>query len=91
MEKSVFTHEYALFLRQLRETRIAAGLSQAEVGKRLGQTQSWISKCERGERRLDLVEVRAFCGAMGVGWVEFVQRLDARMEGGTGSNAEAVE
>ncbi|MFN3649727.1 MAG: helix-turn-helix domain-containing protein [Armatimonadota bacterium] len=60
----------------MRETRREAGLSQADVAARLGQTQSWVSKCERGERRLDIIEVRAFCDAFGVPFPDFAQRLE---------------
>jgi transcriptional regulator with XRE-family HTH domain len=53
-------------------------VTQAEIAERLGETQSFISKRERGERRLDIVEVRNFCQAMGVGFVEFVSEFDRR-------------
>jgi transcriptional regulator with XRE-family HTH domain len=76
MEKSVFTHEYLVFLRSLREARERAGMTQAQLADRLGQTQSWVSKCERGERRLDIVEVRAFCEAMEIQYVAFVGEFD---------------
>lgn len=76
MEKSVFTREYLAFLVQLRQARADAGLTQHELAARLGQTQSWVSKCERGERRLDVVEVRAFCRALGIRPADFVQKVD---------------
>ena len=53
MEKSVFTPEYGLLLRQLRETRQERGITQAQLAERLHETQSWVSKCERGEHRLE--------------------------------------
>ncbi|MCW5956450.1 MAG: helix-turn-helix transcriptional regulator [Pyrinomonadaceae bacterium] len=64
MEKSIYTKEYSLFLEQLRKAREEKGLTQTDVAERLGQTQSFVSKVERGERRLDIVELRAFCSAM---------------------------
>lgn len=76
MEKSAFTPEYKEFLRLLRETCRAAGLTQADVAERLGETQSWVSKCERGERRIDVVELRAFCHVLGLSLATFSQRLD---------------
>jgi hypothetical protein len=42
----------------------------------LGETQSFVGKCERGERRLDVVELQAFCGAIGVSLPDFAQRLE---------------
>jgi transcriptional regulator with XRE-family HTH domain len=44
---------YRLFLRRLREARLAAGLTQVEVAAKLGRPQSFVSKCESGERRVD--------------------------------------
>ena len=76
MEKSVFSHDYATFLLLLRETRERQGLTQVELAERLGETQSFVSKCERGERRLDIVEVRKFCNALGVDFLDFVSQFE---------------
>ena len=65
MDKSTFTPEYAVFLDTLRETRQAAGVTQVELADRLGQSQSFVSKCERGESRLDIVQVRKICHVLG--------------------------
>ena len=81
MEKSIYLPEYAVFLRQLRACRRAAGLTQEELAARLGATQSFVSKCERGERRLDVVELRAFCEALGVGLSEFMQEFEQGLPG----------
>lgn len=75
MEKSIFSRDYEVLLRLLREERKRSGLTQAELAERLGLDQSTVSKCERGERRLDLVEVMAFCEAMGVSFTGFVARF----------------
>jgi transcriptional regulator with XRE-family HTH domain len=45
-------------LRLLREARLEAGLTQLQVARALHQHQSFISKCESGERRVDVVELR---------------------------------
>lgn len=66
MEKSIHSREYLLFLKLLRHTREQAGLTQIALAENLGSTQTFVSKCERGERRLDLVEVFAWCEAVGV-------------------------
>ena len=58
MDKSIYSAHYTLFLELLRDARQRAGLTQEEVALHLGNTQSFVSKCERGERRLDIVEVR---------------------------------
>ncbi len=51
---------YKLFLRRLREARLAAGLTQVQVADKLHQPQSFVSKCESGERRVDVVELMEF-------------------------------
>ena len=75
-ERSVFSAEYQVFLRHLREVRRRTGLTQVEVGKRLGVAQAIISKCERGERRLDVIELRAYCVALGVPYLGFLTDLE---------------
>jgi transcriptional regulator with XRE-family HTH domain len=51
---------YRLFLKRLREARLAAGLTQMEVAAKLRRPQSYVSKCESGERRVDVVELVEF-------------------------------
>jgi transcriptional regulator with XRE-family HTH domain len=48
---------YKTFLKALRKARKDAGLTQSDVAKRLGRNQSWVSKKESGERRIDPVEL----------------------------------
>lgn len=75
MEKSLVSREYQLFLVSLRKAREKSGLTQEGLAKKLGETQSFISKVERGERRLDVVELRAFCGALSVPFPAFVNEF----------------
>lgn len=65
-----------MFLREFRAARKLAGVTQVELAKHVGETQSFVSKCERGERRLDVVEVRTFCMAMGIPFLGFTTDLD---------------
>ena len=51
---------YRLFLMRLREARLAAGLTQVQVSTKLRRPQSFVSKCESGERRVDVVELQEF-------------------------------
>ncbi|MCC6329384.1 MAG: helix-turn-helix transcriptional regulator [Acidobacteria bacterium] len=81
MEKSIYSHDYSLFLDQLRNAREAKSLTQAQVAERLQQTQSFVSKVERGERRLDVVELRAFCIAMGTSLSAFITKIDEILDG----------
>ena len=56
LTKSIFSNEYDEFRRLLVEARKTAGLTQDELARQLSRTQSYVSKYERGERRLDLIE-----------------------------------
>ncbi len=56
MTRSAFTRKYARFRRLLADARRAKGLTQVALAKTLGRPQSFISKVERGERRLDVIE-----------------------------------
>lgn len=79
MEKSIFSKSYVIFLRRLRAAREDAEVDQRELAMRLRKTQSFVSKCERGERRIDVIELRAFCKAMGISFVDFINSLDAEL------------
>jgi transcriptional regulator with XRE-family HTH domain len=80
MEKSPFTPEYAVLLALLREIREKAIVTQANLAQRVQETQSYISKLERGEVRLDLIQVRKLCHALGTTLPSFVSLLEERLE-----------
>lgn len=61
-----------ILLRLLRQIRKSAGLRQADVAEALGQPQSFVSKYESGERRLDLLELEQVCNACGTDLAQFV-------------------
>jgi transcriptional regulator with XRE-family HTH domain len=85
MQKTVVSREYRVFLDLLRETRLNAGVTQIDLAERLDETQSFVSKCERGERRLDLVEVRRWCQSLQYPFPEFIRTMEAKLQG-LGSN-----
>jgi transcriptional regulator with XRE-family HTH domain len=58
----------------LREIRRERGVQQAELARRLDLPQSYVSKYETGERRLEFVAVEAICEALEVPFLELVQR-----------------
>jgi ribosome-binding protein aMBF1 (putative translation factor) len=76
MEKSIHSAGYAVFLKVLREAREQAGLTQVQLARKIRETQTFVSKCERGERRIDVVELRTFCRAFGVSLRQFVSTLE---------------
>lgn len=60
----------------LKRARKEAGLRQVDVAERLDVPQSYVSKYESGERRLDLLELRAVCEALGISTLSFVKRFE---------------
>jgi transcriptional regulator with XRE-family HTH domain len=56
----------------LREIRIKSSMTQLELSVRLGQSQSYISKYEKGEQRLDFFEIEDICKAVGVDFITFI-------------------
>jgi len=65
-----------VFLRLLRRVRIEAKLTQAQLAKILGVTQARISKYEQGERRIDMLELKAVCDAIELPLTEFASRFE---------------
>lgn len=55
MKKSIHTNERAVFVKQLKKARLEAGLTQAEVADKLKCSQSWVSKVELGELRVEAI------------------------------------
>lgn len=78
--------------RKLRELRTGAGLSQQSLGQRLGRPQSYVSKIENAERRVELHEVEEWASALGKSmyWT-FVDKEGAgRAREGNGRDADLV-
>ncbi len=76
MRKGHFVTSQERLQSLLRQIRTEAGLTQTDVARRLGQPQSFVSKYESGERRLDVLELREVCRAVGVPLDQFVRRLE---------------
>ena len=58
----------------LRQVRLDADLTQSQLADAIGQTQSYVSKYEAGEQRLDLMELETVCNAVGIKLIVFVGR-----------------
>lgn len=63
--RSLHSAEYRAFVELLIAARKRAGLTQQQLAYRLGKPQSFVAKYERGERRLDVVELVAITRAAG--------------------------
>ena len=74
--KAIHTAAHERLCALLRSYRVQAGLRQVDVAERLHTPQSFVSKYESGERRLDLIELQQVCTVLGVPLVEFVRVFD---------------
>lgn len=75
MPKTLRSPQQALFLRLLVETRTSRKLTQDDVADRIGRPQSFVSKCETGERRLDVIEFCEVARAMDADPIELLAKI----------------
>jgi len=76
MRKRELLPEYQRFSAVLKKIRQERGINQVEIAKRLKKPQSYISKIESGERRLDFVELRVLCHVMGISVADFARTFE---------------
>lgn len=60
MVNSVYSSEYQIVIKRLKEARLECDFKQSDVAERLNKPQSYVSKIERGERRIDVAELKEF-------------------------------
>lgn len=65
MGKSIHTKEYKAFVQRLKQARLGAGLTQVQVAEKLKRPQSHISNVEKGQQRVDIVELKRFAKLYG--------------------------
>ena len=75
MTNSVFTQRYDRFRLSLIEARTAQNLTQVDLAKKLKRPQSFVSKYERGERRLDVIEFFEVARSLGIDPIAFLKDL----------------
>lgn len=80
MTKSVFTQEYRLFLQELIRMRKTQNFTQNALAKKLKKPQSYVSKFESGERRLDVIETRDILLALNVPLIHFFKVLEKKLK-----------
>jgi transcriptional regulator with XRE-family HTH domain len=79
MRKSLYQRENLAMLALLRAEREGRGFLQTDLSRKLGKPQSYISKIERGERRLDVIELREICRVLGIELAEFAAKLERQL------------
>ncbi len=80
MQKTLYTRQYEVMLGMLREARADAGMTQVDLAKKLDISQSDVSKCEQGARRLDVIELKLWVEAVGGQLQVFLQAFEARLQ-----------
>lgn len=78
VKKALYERSYATFTNLLKEERGEAGLTQAELAKKLRRPQSYVSKYERAERRIDVVEFLEIARVIGFDPGEFLRKLNVK-------------
>jgi len=77
MPSSLHSHCYQIFRSLIVSAREKSGLTQVQIAERLGKPQSFISKYERGERRLDFPEFIELADVLGIDVADFVNRYQS--------------
>ena len=80
MKKRIYFAQRGRLVSLLREMRIEAGLTQVELAARIEKDQAYVSRYESGQRRLDVLEVREICQAIGMTLEEFAKRLEKALK-----------
>lgn len=58
--KTIYSNKYKKVVGKLRSARLEAGLTQKEVAQKIKRPQSYLSKVEMGEQRIDIIELKVF-------------------------------
>jgi len=77
--KTIHDAVYQVLVDCLRSARQAANVTQVDLASRLGTDQSYVSKYERAERRLDVIELRSICTALGLDFTKFISSFEEQL------------
>lgn len=80
MDKSVHSKQYAVLLEMLVKKRVASGVTQVQLASKLKMTQSAYSKLERGELRLDVIQLRTILLEIGHTLTDFVAEYEQAID-----------
>lgn len=80
MDKKLYSHQQKQLLNLLRKLRMDKEMRQQDVADSLGEPQSFVSKYEIGERRLDILELREICHVLGYSLPDFCKELEKLIE-----------
>lgn len=74
--KSIKTESYQVLMALLKQKRQDQGVTQDDLAKKIGLDQTFVSKYETGERRLDVIELRRVCEALDTDFIEFISEFE---------------
>ena len=80
MKKTIHSKEHRVLISLLRKIREERGFTQSQLAKLIESDQTFISKIENSERRIDLIELRIICNALNQSFLEFVQILESKLK-----------
>jgi transcriptional regulator with XRE-family HTH domain len=64
--KAIFSDDYKKLIKELKKARLARGLTQKQLSLKLGYSQSYVSKIEQGQTRLDVMQLKELSKALGI-------------------------
>lgn len=79
MPNPIHDPKYTVFREMLCKARIEQGMLQADLANKLGKAQSFVSKYERGERRIDLPEFIELAEALNINVTDFIKKYKAEL------------
>lgn len=80
MDKSIHNRDYKLLIGMLRGEREGKLITQEQLASKLGVNQAIISKIETCERRIDYIEMRRICQAIGIDTLDFIGNFEKRLQ-----------
>lgn len=75
----IYEPEYRILIQCLKDYRVQSNMTQQELAMHLGFSQSYVCKYEQSQKRLDFLEVRNICIALGISLAEFVSDYEERL------------
>jgi len=80
MKKTIHSKEYRKLIGLLREKRESLEITQRKLASMIDTDQTFISKIENSERRIDVIELRTICKALKISFTDFVIELEKHLE-----------